>query len=160
MQSNNKFTETLIALMGLWLIVKSLPDLIVAVSAKTYLGDDLGNNDNLWMITLVYNLAVVACGVLLVLARFTITRLLGGTSELTIDVRQLLSAALFFLGVYLCITGGRDLIQFAFSASEYRSDDNYPLWQGVVSLIFGLVLAMCSVSLSKMWWHLQQRGKR
>ena len=159
MQSNNKFTETLIALMGLWLIVKSLPDLIVAVSAKTYLGDDF-SNDNLWIISVAYNLAVVACGVMLIVARYTITKLLGGTSELTIDSRQLLSAALFFLGVYLCITGVQDLIQFAFSASEYRSDDNYPLWQGVVSLIFGLVLAMYSVSLSKMWWHLQQLVKR
>ncbi len=155
MQSNNKLTETLIALMGIWLVVSPIPDFITNVFA--YMNTDFGDAGNqLHYLPIIHLLIKLLCGFGLIVFRNKIVSSLGLGISTPSDCRNLLSASIFLLGIYFILNGCIAIGQFYMQEQSGNLNNPSMLWQGIFTLISGTIAAIFSTSFGKYWWLLKR----
>jgi hypothetical protein len=154
-QSNNKLSETFIALIGIWLIVSPLPDFAANIFAYAY--TDFGESGNpMRFISIIHLLTKILCGLGLIFIRSKIANILGLNANLPSDTRNLLSASIFLLGVYFILKG---TVAFGEHYATMQSDNLsniYVFWQGLFSTAGGVIACLISSRLGKLWWLLKR----
>ena len=155
MQSNNKLSETLIALIGIWLIVSPLPDFAANIFAYTATEfSDSGNQ--MRSMSIIFLVTKIICGFGLIFSRFKLTNILGLNASSPSDTRNLLSASIFLLGIYFILNGCVSFGQYYATTKSDSLSSPYLFWQGVFSSGCGVISALLSARLGKFWWLLKR----
>lgn len=155
MQSNNKLSETLIALIGIWLIVSPLPDFVANIFA--YANTNYGQSGDLMrFMSFVHLSTKILCGFVLIFFRAKLVNALGLNISVPSDTANLLSASIFLLGVYFILNGFVAFGQY-YATTQIDSLSNvYLFWQGAFSTGGGIIVGLISVRLGKFWWLLKR----
>ena len=155
MQGSNKLGETLIVLMGIWLIVSPIPDFAANIFAISY--SQYGEGGSMMLLSSITHIsAKILCGVILLTTRSKIISSLGLNINQVSDAKHLLSAALFVLGVYFILKGVVAFGQHYATTQMVNTSDPYLYWQGMFSTVAGAIISIASVVLSKLWWQLKK----
>jgi hypothetical protein len=154
-QSNNKLSETLIALIGIWLVVSPIPDFMANIFA--YSTTDFGESGNqMRFIPIIHLSTKLLCGLGLIFTRSKIVSILGLDISIPSDTRNLLSASVFLLGVYFILNGCVAFGQFYATAQSDSLSNPYLFWQGIFSTASGVIVGIMSSRLGKFWWLLKR----
>lgn len=155
MESNNKLSETLIALIGIWLIVSPLPGFLANIFAL-YSSDYGDSSNQMRALSFVHLTTKIFCGCALIFFRTKIVSYLGLNVDSPSDSRNLLSAGIFLLGVYFLLNGCVALGQHYGTMQSTNSSNSYLLWQGIFSIGGGVIVGLFSSRLGKFWWLLKR----
>lgn len=154
MTSSKKLAETLIAFMGIWLIVKPIPDFIATLLSLSYFSSYNGN-EVIFAPQVFFVVVNCICGALLIASRKKLVQLLGLEAELKSTTRALLIVSMVLLGVYFILNGIVAFGQhYGVSQQEHMSNP-YLFWQGIASLAGGLIVVLASPFLGKLWEYSQ-----
>ena len=150
MHGSNKLAESLIALIGIWLIISPIPDFIANII--TFSLSDFGESGNQILTTSIVHVFVkILCGLILLISRCKIVSFLGLRISPPSDYRNLLSASIFLLGIYFVLNGFVSLGQYYSTLNVENHSNSYLFWQGVFATFGGVIVAMVSVHLSCFW---------
>ncbi|TLU61086.1 hypothetical protein FE810_15550 [Thalassotalea litorea] len=155
MQSNNKLSETLITLLGIWLIVSPLPDFFANIFAISSYDYGESGNQMRWL-SIIHLATKVFCGFALIFSRAKIVSYLGLNIDSPSDSRNLLSAGIFLLGVYFFLNGFVALGQHIGTVQSPNTSNPYLLWQALFSIGSGIIVALVSSRLGKFWWVIKR----
>jgi len=142
--------ETLIALVGIWLIAASIPDFVTSLFALWTSGP-IERESNLYFVTFVHLATKILVGLSLILTKNRIGKLLKLNSHVESSSSELLSAGIFLLGLYFVFSGIVFLSRYYFVFNEVSPTEAGIYWQGTVSIVCGLLLALFSFSFAKLW---------
>ncbi|WP_303477674.1 hypothetical protein [Aliiglaciecola sp. 3_MG-2023] len=153
----SNFGETCLAISGVWLIASSMPDFLTSIiTIKT--SNLIADEGSFYFGTLVFLITKLVIGLFLIATRKSIGKFLGFNSQFDSNATELLSAAIFLLGLYFIFNGSVALGQHYLVFREQSDTEMYYFWQGLLSIICGLTLSLFSFSLSKIWRLLRFAG--
>ena len=155
MKGSNKLAETLIAVVGIWLVVSPIPDFLASIFSLSYF-ERYDANQSLFIGQLFFVSAKVLCGFLLILSRKKVVALLGLSVDVDSKTRSFLTASLFLLGVYFVMNGIVAFGQHYAVEQQANSSNPYLLWQGLFSVISGVLVVIFSPILGKFWAYLNR----
>lgn len=153
MKDRNKLAETLIALIGIWLVVSPIPDFIASIFSLSYF-KAYDPDRSLFVTQLFFVFGKVLCGFLLILSRKKVVTLLGLAVDINSKVCSILTASLFLLGVYFVLNGTVAFGQYYAIEQQPNSSNPYLFWQGLFSVIGGFLVMIFSPILGKFWAYL------
>ena len=149
LKGNDQLTETLIALMGIWLIFSPLPDFFATIFSLSAFSN-YQSHETLFATQVVHVATKVVCGILLLLARKKIVSLFGLQTNITTNTRSLLSAAIFILGLYFMLNGSVSFGQY-WATEQQNTSNLYLFWEGLFSFVSGALVLVSSFFLGKIW---------
>lgn len=148
--------SALLALAGIWLMLRQVPD--YAATVYLIIVDSPDGSSLLVPTQSIRFIASLLCGAFLVLGRRPLADWLVPSSQVTEHQPQsLLSVGVAIVAVYFLLSGLVALGQHvAFSRIQNISDE-YVLWQGVFSIGTGVLMFVASVGFARMWSRLRGR---
>lgn len=150
-QSRN-VVEALLAVLAIWLIVRTLPDYSLAVYVVLFQTDMTGQFDQLFGFQTARVITNVTLGVIFLWQRHRVSSWLTRSSE-EFDVSATIVASLgtALLGIYFAAAGLINLGTYLLSSAEQQSMSRALPWGGAVSVTIGLVLFITSGRIARLW---------
>lgn len=144
----------MLGIMGIWLILRHIPDL--APSIYIVLAED-ENLPNTLLLAHFFHFTVAAfLGIAVVSSRQKCASWLSGSnSEVSIHASSLLAVGSFILGLYFTASGIISIGEHAGISSGPTRQNNFLLYKGFTSIAVGSVLMVCSVGISRVWSKLK-----
>ena len=158
MIETRKLVESLVALAGIWLLFRQLPDYASTMYMMTH--ESQMGGPELITIQSIHFLASIFFGSILILARKLVSRwLVHENSTNQLQGQALVSAGVAIVSVYFILSGVTEIGQYYGVMQEPNIDNPYPLWKGVFSIISGLVGFVLSVGIGRVWLWLHGHEK-
>ncbi|MDM7861649.1 hypothetical protein QTP81_13695 [Alteromonas sp. ASW11-36] len=155
MKGSLNLVEAALAIMGAWFIFSPLPEFFAGVF--TYLLTDYTSpNDPIWIGSVLFTALKVALGISLIAFRSRIASLIGQYQDNSLQVQNVLSAALLVLGLYFVLDGTVSLGQYIALEGHKNISNTYLFWQGIFSISIGGLLSISSILISRIWWRFQR----
>ncbi|MDR5858075.1 hypothetical protein FZZ93_01785 [Halomonas eurihalina] len=149
-----QLAEVLLAVLGIWLVVRRMPDYAVSLYVM-WLNSALGqaaDGPNILVLHSVHVLVSVLLGLALILARKPLAAWLSPAStDVSASTETLVAAGVAVVGIHYLADGAITL------GTQMASANHAILWQGGVSVVIGIALFAFSVGLGRLWGLLRGR---
>jgi hypothetical protein len=156
-RSESRFVEVLLGLIGLWLVIRYIPDYVTVLYLS--LGDaaqETVGPSILVLQTIRFGFSAIF-GILAILLRKPIALWLQPGAAVTgLDARGVLLAGCLLIAGYFMLSGLQTLaVHFAWSA--HWAQDAHRLWSGAISVATGLALFLAIGWISRWWSYVYER---
>lgn len=153
-QGTQQLISGILGVMGIWLILRHIPDLVSSVYIALTEEEHLPNT---LLFVQFFHFAVAAfLGIAVVFTRQKIaTWLSGSNAEVSIHAPSLLAVGSVILGLYFAAIGIISIAEQAGIAAGSTRQNNFLLYKGLTSITIGIVLMVCSVGISRVWSKLK-----
>ncbi len=158
MIATRKLIESLLALAGIWLLFRQLPD--YASTLYIMLQGSIVGSPELIGIQSIHFFASVFFGAVLISARKFISRwLVREENNNQFQSQALVSVGVAIVSVFFVLSGVTELGQYYGVMQESNASNPYPLWKGIFSIASGLVAFVFSVGIGRVWSLLRGHAK-
>lgn len=152
-----KLVEALLAVAGIWLLFRQLPD-YTATLYVAFFSEDVSRGP-LLAIQSIHFAASIVFGFLLIAGRSPIARrLTPAGSQASIGRSAIVAAGTAVVATYFMISGVIELGTSYMTASRLPNEP-FLLWRGIFSFVSGLLLFLCSASCARLWSLLERRNR-
>jgi hypothetical protein len=158
MNETRKLVEALIALAGIWLLFRQLPDYASSLYLIIRGSEAVASNPEFISIQSIHFVASVIFGATLILFRKRLASwLVPQEGEIQFQPQALVSVGVAIISVFFILSGVVALGQY-FGVKQMPNTSNpYVLWKAIFSIGGGIGMFISSVGISRLWLLLRGR---
>ncbi len=154
-----RLLESLIALAGIWLLFRQLPD-YVATMYVAFVDSETVQADRFVAVQSIHFGASVFFGFLLIIVRKFVARWLTSDEvQASVQAEPMMAAGIAVVSLYFVLSGVVALGAHYVTTQMSNASNPYTLWQGVFSVVSGLLLFLLSIGLGRLWLLLRERTR-
>lgn len=155
--SESRFVEVVLALVGVWLVVRYIPDFLTVLYVTSVNSADTTIGMSPIVFQAVRLGSSVLFGALAIVCRRRLGRWLdAGQDPLRLDPRGLLLAGCLLLAGFFAISGVISMGSHLAMAG-YRPQDSFHLAYGFFSFVLGTLLFVSTGLVSRWWSYIYER---
>jgi len=154
-----RLVESLIALAGIWLLFRQLPDYIATIYVA-FIDSETVQADHFIAVQSIHFGASVFFGLLLIVVRKSVARWLTlDEVQAPVQAEPMMAAGIAVVSSYFVLSGVVALATHYVTTQMPNVSNPYILWQGVFSVVGGLLLFFSSIGLGRLWLLLRGRTR-
>lgn len=152
-----RLTESLIAIAGIWLVFRQLPDYAASsyiLLTENQLSSDIPSSQRAIFTTVqtVQFVSSLCAGVFLVILRKVLARwLVPESQERAIGTDGLLAVGIAIISFFFILSGIVNLGQYLAAYGHAETNNTFLYWDGIFSIALGVISFLFSVGIARLW---------